>query len=106
MAEKARGVGVNLFGVVLGAIEMILASYIISFATYFNMMTAEITKPTQYYTPPAYMSGLFGATGSLITFGGVFVLIHAVKCVVDKAFMAYIASKQKQIPPPPETQQK
>jgi uncharacterized membrane protein len=102
MAEKVRGIGVSLFGVVLGVIEMILASFIISFATYFNMMVAEVTKPTQWYTPPAYMGGLFGAAGSLIMFGGVFVLVHAIKCVVDRAFMAYIASKQQtQVPPPP-----
>ncbi|MGB9694334.1 MAG: hypothetical protein ACPLYF_05765 [Fervidobacterium sp.] len=104
MAEKVRGIGVNLFGIVLGVIEMILASFIISFATYFNMMIAEITKPTEWYTPPAYISSLLGAAGSLIMFGGVYVLVHAIKCVVDKAFMAYIASKQQTPIPPPPTQ--
>ena len=104
MAEKIRGVGVNVFGVILGAIEMVLASFIISFATYFNMMAADLTKPTQWYTPPAYMGGLLGATGSLIMFGGVFVFVHAIKSVVDKGFMAYISSKQQKLTEPLPTQ--
>ena len=95
MAEKVRGVGNGLFGVILGVIEIIFASFLVSFSTYFSMMTAEITKPLQYYTPPAYLGGLFGAAGSMIMFGGIYMLLHGVKRVVDQAFMAYISSKKQ-----------
>ena len=100
MAERARGAGVSFFGVILGAVEMILGAFIISFATYFNMMVAEVTKLPAYMMP-AYIGGLLGATGSLIIFGGVFVLLHAVKRIVDQAFMIYIASKKAPTSPPP-----
>ena len=101
MAEKIRGAGSGLFGVILGVIEAIFASFLISFATYFNVMTVEITKPQQYYTPPAYLGGIFGAAGSMITFGGVYMMIHAVKKIVDQAFMAYLSSKKSPVPPAP-----
>lgn len=93
MAEKARGAGVGLFGVVLGIVEVIIASFIISIGTYFSMMVSEITRASQYYTPPQYYSGLLGATSSLIMFGGIYVLIHAAKRIVDQGFMAYLSTK-------------
>ena len=95
MAEKARGAGVGLIGVVLGVVEIIMAAFIISFGTYFNMMVAEYTKPVPpYYTPPAYLSGLLGAVNFLIMFGGIYVLVHAIKRIVDQGFMAYISTKK------------
>jgi hypothetical protein len=96
MAEKARGAGVGLIGVVLGFIEIVLASFIISFATYFSMMISEITRQTQYYTPPQYYSGLLGATSSLLMFGGIYVLVHAIKRIVDQGFMAYLSTKTQE----------
>lgn len=93
MAEKARSAGLGLFGVVLGIIEVLIAAFIMSFATYFNMMASDITKASSYYTPPLYYGGLLGAITSLIMFGGIYVLIHAIKRIVDQGFVAYLSTK-------------
>ena len=91
MAEKARGAGVGLIGAVLGIVEIILAAFIISFGTYFNMMVAEITKVPG---TPAYLSGLLGAVNFLIMFGGIYVMVHAIKRIVDQGLMAYVSTKK------------
>jgi hypothetical protein len=92
MAEKARGIGVGIFGVILGVIEAVLASYIISFAINFNSMVNTLYGG---YYQPAYLTGLYGAASSILMFGGVYVLIHAIKRIVDYTFLTYIASKQR-----------
>jgi hypothetical protein len=94
MAEKTRGIGNGLFGVILGAIETIFGSFIISFATYWSMMTASITSGSYYGA--SYLPGMYGVTGSMISFGGIYVLLHGIKRVVDQAFMAYLAGSKKQ----------
>jgi len=95
MAEKARGASVSIIGMVLGCVEIIIAAFIISFATSFNLWVLQITAPTQYYTFPTYMSGLLGATASILLFGGIYVLLHAVKRIVDQGFMAYLSATKK-----------
>jgi hypothetical protein len=92
MSEKTRGIGVSLFGIILGGIEIILAAFIVSFSTYFTMLTADVTKASYM---PAYWSGLLGATSSLVMVGGIYVLVHGVKRIVDQTFLAYISAKQK-----------
>jgi hypothetical protein len=87
-----------LFGIILGIIETIIASFIISFATYWSVMTSTINSGYN----PGYALGMYGTIGSLITFGGIYVLLHGIKRIVDHAFMAYVAgSKRQEIPGPP-----
>lgn len=93
MAEKVRGIGNGLFGVILGTIETIFGSFIISFATYWSMMTASTTGGSYY---PNYLPGMYGVIGSMITFGGIYVLLHGIKRIVDNAFIAYLAGSTKQ----------
>lgn len=97
MAEKARGVGNGLFGIILGVLETIFASFLISFSTYFGMWTADATR----YSSQSYISGIYGAATSMIMFGGVYVLLHGIKRIIDHGFAAYLASKQKEPLPPP-----
>lgn len=97
MAEKARGVGNGLFGIILGVIETIFAAFLISFATYFGMWTTDVTR----YTSQSYVSGIYGAATSMIMFGGVYVLLHGIKRIIDHGFTAYLASKQQREPLPP-----
>ena len=99
MAEKARGVGNGLFGIILGVIETIFASFLISFSTYFGMWTADITRYSS--GSQSYIGGLFGAAGFMIMFGGVYVLLHGIKRIIDHGFAAYLASKQQREPLPP-----
>lgn len=94
MAEKARGVGNGIFGMLLGAIEVIFASFFFSFATYFGVMAAEITKPTSYITYPTYYPPMLGAASSMIQFASIYVLLHGIKRIVDYGFMAYISTKK------------
>ena len=91
MAEKARGAGVGVVGVVLGVIQIIIAAFIISFGTYFNMMVSDLTRSVIFQQ---YFSGLLGAVNYLILFGGIYVLVHAIKRIVDQGFMAYISTKK------------
>ncbi len=99
MAEKARGVGNGLFGIILGVIETLFASFLISFSTYFGMWTADITR----YSSESYIGGLFGAASSMIMFGGVYVLLHGIKRIIDHGFATYLSSKQQKEPLPPPT---
>jgi len=89
MAEKARGAGVGIIGVILGVIQIIMAAFIISFGTYFNKMISSLGL----YGLPQYFSGLLGAVNFLILFGGIYVLVHAIKRIVDQGFMAYLSTK-------------
>jgi len=93
MAEKVRGIGNGLFGIILGIIEAIFASLIIAFAYYWNVMTSSTTSS---YSSQSYYPGMYGVIGSMITFGGLYVLIHGIKRIVDNAFLAYLAGSKKQ----------
>jgi hypothetical protein len=93
MAEKARGIGNGLFGVVLGVIETILGAFIVSFSTYWSMMISGITSSPYN---PSYLPGMYGVVGSLITFGGLYVLLHGIKRIIDSGFMTYLSGTKKQ----------
>jgi hypothetical protein len=95
MAEKARGVTVSILGLGLGVFQLILGFLIVYFWFNFSLMIAEIVKTFGYYAPPAYLVGLLDATKLLVLFGGIYVILHAIKRIVDYAFKAYIASKQQ-----------
>jgi uncharacterized membrane protein len=99
MADKAHGVTVSIFGTVLGVIELLLALVIIYFAINFNIMVSAIIMPPVVYSPGmaqtlGYVVGLLNATNALLFIGGAYVLVHAVKRIIDYIFKAYIASKQ------------
>jgi len=94
MAEKARGVTVSIFGIILGAIEVLLAIFIIYIAVNINIMIAQIMSSFGYYAPPGYLIAVTNATGVLILLGGVYVLVHAVKRIINHVFMGYISFKQ------------
>jgi len=95
MAEKARGAGVGLVGVVLGVIQIALAAFILSFGTYLSMIFSEIAR-SPGLTFAQYWMGLLGAVNSFIMFGGIYVLVHAVKRIVDYGFMAYLSTKKSE----------
>lgn len=94
MAEKARGVGNGLFGMLLGVIEVIFASFFFSFATYFGMMAASITSPQLYTVYPSFYPGLLGAASSMVQFGSIYVLLHGIKRTIDNGFIAYISTRK------------
>lgn len=107
MSEKTRTVWGGIFGVALGMIQLIIATSIISFYIYYNMMVDELTSPTYYYEgPPGWVGGLFGSIGWMILIGGIYVLINAIKRIIDHGLAAYIASKEQEkvsLPPPSTT---
>ena len=90
MAEKARGISAGIFGIVLGVIEVIIASAVIYFGIYFNMMFSEVVRSPYL---PSYWIGFVGATDYMILFGGVYLLVHAIKRIVDQFFMVYLSAK-------------
>jgi hypothetical protein len=101
MAEKAHGMTVSIFGIVLAVIELILACFIIYFAVNFSIMVSGIMYP--YYAiydrgmmvqPLGYLVGLLNATNALLLIGGIYVLVHAIKRIIDYIFKTYITSKQ------------
>jgi len=94
MAEKARDVGNGIFGMLLGIIEVIFASFFFSFATYFGMLAAEMTNPTGYSTVPSFYGGLLGAASSMILFGSIYVLLHGIKRIIDYGFIAFVSTKK------------
>lgn len=97
MAEKAHGVTVSIFGIGLAIIQVILACFIIYFAINFNIMISGITTPAydMVMSSPGYLVGLLNATSALLLIGGIYVLIHAIKRIIDYAFKTYIASRQQ-----------
>jgi len=96
LAEKTRMVGVSIFGVILGAVELVIASFLISMATYVNMMIAEITRTLSFPPPASYLNSILGTLGSLMMFAGIYVLFHSVKRIIDHGLMAYIAGQRKE----------
>lgn len=84
----------GLMGMVLAVIQMIISVFIISFAASYNLWVSELLVPSQYYTPPQYLSGLLGATTSLALFGGIYVLVHSIKRIVDHGFQAYLGTEK------------
>jgi hypothetical protein len=99
MAEKAHGMTVSIFGIALAVIELILACFIIIFAINFNIMTTGIIMPPIYDMRmiglPGYLVGLLIATSALLLLGSIYVLVHAIKRIIDNVFKTYIASKQQ-----------
>ena len=101
MAEKARGITVSIFGISLAVIQVILACFIIYFAINFSIMISGIMYPTypiydkEMIGTPGYLVGLLNATSALLLFGGIYVLVHAIKRIIDNVFRTYIASKQQ-----------
>jgi len=81
-------------GIGLAIIQMIIAVFIISFAFSYSMWVSELLVATQYYTPPQYLSGLLNATTSLALFGGIYVLVHSIKRIVDNGFQAYLGKEK------------
>jgi cytochrome c-type biogenesis protein CcmE len=94
MAEKARGVTVSIFGMILGVIELLLAIFIIYVAINISILIAQVMSSFGYYAPPAYLVGLMDAAGVLILLGGIYVLVHSIKRIIDQLFMAYISLRQ------------
>jgi len=101
MVEKAHSMTVSIFGIVLAVIELILACFIIYFAINFSIMISGTMSPIIYGTgqirppePARYLVSLLNATSALLLIGGIYVLIHAVKRIIDHIFKAYIASKK------------
>jgi hypothetical protein len=99
MTEKAHSITVSVFGIVLAVIELILALFIMYFAINFNIMISEIIMPPIYLRPEMvqplwYLVGLLNATSALLLIGSIYVLVHAIKRIVDYIFKAYIASRQ------------
>lgn len=100
MAEKAHGMTVSVFGIVLAVIELILALFIMYFAVNFSIMISGVIMPPIYLTPAqmvqplGYLVGLLNATSALLLIGGIYVLVHAIKRIIDYIFKTYIASKQ------------
>jgi len=95
MVEKAHGITVSVFGIALAVIELILACFIIYFSINFNTMISGILYPTYAVAMIAtYLVGLLNATSALLLIGGIYVLVHAIKRIIDYIFKAYIASKQ------------
>jgi hypothetical protein len=101
VAEKAHGMTVSIFSIVLAVIELILACFIIYFAVNFSIMVSAIMYP--YYPiygremmvqPLGYLVGLLNATSALLLIGGIYVLVHAIKRIVDHIFKTYISSRQ------------
>jgi hypothetical protein len=93
VSEKAHVYGVALFEVILGVLQMIIAATTFSLYTFWLMMISEISR-TQYSYYPDYYVGMLGAAGSIILFLGIYVLIHAVRRIVDHGLAAYVASKK------------
>jgi hypothetical protein len=94
MAEKARGITVNIFGIILGVLELLLAIFIIYIAINVNIMIAQVMSSFGYYAPPAYLIGLINAAGILILLGGIYVLVYAIKRIIDHMFGVFISFKQ------------
>ena len=102
MSERTRTTWAGLFGVSLGIIELVLGAFIVSFAVSFSLIieNAFLTAGA-----PSTTLNFFNALTGIAGFGGIYVLVHAVKRSVDNGFSAYIASKQRSsmphmIPPP------
>jgi len=93
MSEKVHTYGVALFEVILGVLQMIIAATMFSFYTFWLLMISEISR-AQYPYYPDYYAGMLGAAGSMILFLGIYVLIHAVRRIVDHGLAAYVASKK------------
>lgn len=72
---------------------MIVAATMFSFYTFWLIMISEISG-AQYQYYPDYFAGMLGAAGSIILFLGIYVIIHAVRRIVDHGLAAYVASKK------------
>jgi uncharacterized membrane protein len=100
VVEKGHGLTVSAFGIVLAVFELILACFIIYFAVNFSIMISGVITPPIYLTPAqmvqplGYLVGLLNATNALLLIGGIYVLVHAIKRLIDHIFKTYIASKQ------------
>lgn len=93
MAEKPRTYGVAILEIVLGIIQLIIASGIFSVHVYYDMMLLEMEE---YNIEPTWMKGLYDAIGFIILFGAIYVLIHAIRRIVDHGLAAYVASKKEE----------
>jgi len=90
MAEKARNISRGIFGIIFGIIEIIIAVFVIYFGIHFNMMASEVAKSPYL---PYYYPGLVAAVSYLILFGGIYLLVHAIKRIIDQVFMVYLSAK-------------
>lgn len=93
ISEKTHVYSVALFEVILGVLQLIIGATMLSFYTYWLMMIANIGRAAYMYSPD-YLTGMLGAGGSIILFVGIYVLIHAVRRIIDHGLAAYIASKK------------
>jgi hypothetical protein len=99
VVEKAHNITMSVFGIVLAVIELILACVIIYFSINFNLLISGIIGYSVYGVaqmmtqPLGYLVGLLNATGALLLLGGIYVLVHAIKRLIDNIFKSYIASK-------------
>lgn len=92
MSEKTRVYGVALFEVILGVLQMIVAATMFSFYTFWLIMISEISGPQYQYSE--YIVGMLGAAGSIILALGIYVIIHAVRRIVDHGLTAYVAFQE------------
>jgi hypothetical protein len=96
MAEKARGITVSIFGIILGVFELLLAILIIYIAINVNIMIAQVLSSFGYYVPPAYLIALVNAAGILILLGGIYVLVYAIKRIIDHMFGVFTSFKKSE----------
>jgi hypothetical protein len=98
VVEKAHNVTVSVFGITLAVWELILGGVIIYFAINFNLLISGLMSPIVYgigmLGPAGFLGALFNATSALLIVGGIYVLTHAIKRLIDNIFKSYIASKQ------------
>jgi hypothetical protein len=93
--EKAHNLTMSSFGIVLAVIELILACVIIYFSINFSIMISGLypVYPTEMMQPLGYLVALLNATRALLLLGGIYVLVHAIKRLIDNIFKVYLASK-------------